>query len=431
MATFYNPGITTSNLVFALDPANTKSYNYLENRIPRSQELNTGWTNNGVALTNDNTIAPDGTLTAELVLDTTTSNRHTIWRTGTIPYYSMPVTASVYAKDGPGTRYLTLYAANGGYQQANRFGTGFDLVNGQVANSVGRTAGSSQAISASILNVGNGWYRCSITGIIGPADVTGPDSVALCIGLDNNFENAAIVDPGYAGDGASGLYIWGAQLNIGTVAQPYVVTEASAITPATSMSSLVSTETTSTFTGGMYFDYANSGGIYFDGVSDKLTFTTLNTSTGNQSYEVWCSVSLPATNDGYGYILHNNSANNTLGGSSFAIGIKPTNAYFGAFNGAWGTMDTGVLASQSNVVQIVITWDGTTQKLYLNGSLKDSQALSGTLQNFSTTTSIGDYAVSTMRPVQGKIYSVKAYSKALTDTEVANNFDALRGRYGI
>jgi hypothetical protein len=36
-----------------------------------------------------------------------------------------------------------------------------------------------------------------------------------------------------------------------------------------------------------------------------------------------------------------------------------------------------------------------------------------------------------MRPVQGKIYSVKAYSKALTDTEVANNFDALRGRYGI
>lgn len=431
MATSYNPSVVTDSLAFYLDPANLKSYNYLENRIARSQELNTGWTNNGVAITADNSIAPDGTSTAELVLDTTTSNRHTIWRTGSVPYYSMPVTLSVYAKDGPGTRYLTMYAANGGYQQANRFGTGFDLSAGTVAGSTPLSSGVAQGSSSKIENIGNGWYRCSITGIIDPSDTTGTDSVALCLGLDNLYENTNLVNPSYVGDAASGLYLWGAQLNLGTVAQPYVVTGASEITPGTSMSNLTSTATTSTFTGGMYFDYANLGGIFFNGVSDKLTFTTPTNNSQNQSYEVWCSVSLPAGNDGYGYILHNNNANNTIGSSAFAIGIKPTNTYFGAFNGAWATMDSGVTASQSTVVQIVITWDGATQKLYMNGQLVDSQALTGTLQNLSTTTSIGNYAASDFRPVQGKIYAVRSYTKALNDFEVAQNFGSLRGRYGI
>lgn len=175
-----------------------------------------------------------------------------------------------------------------------------------------------------------------------------------------------------------------------------------------------------------------NGGYYnFDGVDDKITFTTPTNNSQSQSYEVWCSVSLPAGNDGYGYILHNNSADFSLGASAFAIGIKPTNTYFGAFNGAFSTMDSGVTASQSTVVQIVITWDGATQKLYMNGQLVDSQALTGTLQNLSTTTSIGNYAASNSRPVQGKIYAVRSYTKALSDSEVAQNFVSLRGRYGL
>ena len=67
----------------------------------------------------------------------------------------------------------------------------------------------------------------------------------------------------------------------------------------------------------------------------------------------------------------------------------------------------------------------------MNGQLVDSQALTGTIQNLSTTTSIGNYAASNYRPVQGKIYAVRSYKKALSDLEVAQNFSSLRGRYGL
>jgi hypothetical protein len=94
-------------------------------------------------------------------------------------------------------------------------------------------------------------------------------------------------------------------------------------------------------------------------------------------------------------------------------------------------MDTGTIVSTSNIVQIILSWDGSTQRLYVNGVLKDFEELSVTPQNFSTTTSFGDDKSTTYRMIQGNIYSIKVYSRALTASEVSQNFNALRGRYGI
>ena len=176
----------------------------------------------------------------------------------------------------------------------------------------------------------------------------------------------------------------------------------------------------------------NGGGITFNGTDERGTFTTPITSTSNQTYEVWTNaIASPSATGKYAYILHNNSADITVGNSYLHIGIEPTQQYVAALNGQYLVIDSGVTASNSNIVQIVLTWDGATQKMYINGDLKDSEALTGTPQNFSTTTSFGDYRNSTYRMIQGNIYAIKIYNKALSASEIQQNFNALRGRFGI
>jgi hypothetical protein len=186
-----------------------------------------------------------------------------------------------------------------------------------------------------------------------------------------------------------------------------------------------------TLLNGPIFVKDNGGSLVFDGVNDKGTFTSPITSSSPQTYEVWTNAIASSNSDGYAYILHNNNISNATGSSYLTIGIKPTQQYYAALNGAFSTMNSGVTASNSNIVQITLTWDGSTQRMYVNGDLKDFEALSTTPQNFSTITSFGDWRNATFRMIQGNIYSIKIYNKALTPQEIQQNFNATRGRFGV
>lgn len=179
------------------------------------------------------------------------------------------------------------------------------------------------------------------------------------------------------------------------------------------------------------FNSSNGGSIVFDGVNQKGTFNTPISSSSNQTYEIWTNAIASASTDGYAYILHNNAVDTSTGNSYLTIGIKPTQEYYAAFNGAYATMSSGVTANNSNIVNIVLSWDGLTQRFYINGELKDSESLGATPLNFSNITSFGDDKSTTTRMIQGKIYLIKVYSKALSDVEIKQNFNALRGRYGV
>jgi hypothetical protein len=86
----------------------------------------------------------------------------------------------------------------------------FDIQNGVVG--AGGTTAVGAPASYSITSVGNGWYRCSIT-------VTGTAAT-------NNFRVYIVTNDGsgnasYAGDGVSGMLIWGAQLEAAASATDY------------------------------------------------------------------------------------------------------------------------------------------------------------------------------------------------------------------
>ena len=80
---------------------------------------------------------------------------------------------------------------------------------------------------------------------------------------------------------------------------------------------------------------------------------------------------------------------------------------------------------------VVLTKSGTTYKGYSQGIYKDQFA---SYQDVSTTTGFVDIGrVSWWGPSywEGNIAEVKVYNSALTASEIQQNFNALRGRYGI
>ena len=156
---------------------------------------NASWTKANATVTANAVSAPDGTVTADKMIADATTNVHYLRQIISSGTY----TFSVYAK---AAEYSNLVMLGVG---ANH-GASFNLANGTVTGVYG-------SATASIVSVGNGWYRC-ITSI----NVAGTDYYC--------YVDSAVA---YPGDGTSGIYIWGAQLSVGPYPLDYTPTTSAAV----------------------------------------------------------------------------------------------------------------------------------------------------------------------------------------------------------
>ena len=178
-----------------------------ENLVPYSQEFDNGyWVKSSATVTANTTTAPDGTTTAETLLAATNSATHYFYKASTLT--ALPYTFSIYAKDN-GQQYLQIAVYQGAFLFCN-----FDVQNG--------IAGTPSSGTANIQDVGNGWYRCSLT-------VTGA-SIGGFVYVISSDSLTAGFQPTFAGDGTSGLFIWGAQLEQRSAVSSYTPTTTQPIT---------------------------------------------------------------------------------------------------------------------------------------------------------------------------------------------------------
>lgn len=121
---------------------------------------------------------------------------------------------------------------------------------------------------------------------------------------------------------------------------------------------------------------------------------------------------------------------------NFTIGTNnaPTNYNIavGFFDGAWRST-TGVAYAQNTWIHIIGTYDGSVVRQFTNGTQVDSL-------NYVGTPSSGgeirinrrwDDIVSSGNLFDTNIAMVRIYNRTLTASEISQNFNALRGRFGI
>jgi hypothetical protein len=184
------------------------------NIIPYSQDFTSGagWGAAASTITSNTTLAPDGTTTASSWILNSGSSEHYISRSTTL-VDGRRYTYSIYAKPA-GKNWIILNHNN--YTGATY--TYFNISTG----SIGTTG---PGVTPSIVNAGNGWYRCAVT-ITHSTALYGSTGPQLYMANDTGTASS------FTGDGVSGVYIWGAQMetNFGTTS--YIPTSGSTVTRA-------------------------------------------------------------------------------------------------------------------------------------------------------------------------------------------------------
>jgi hypothetical protein len=179
--------------------------------IPRTNLLlqsqtfdNASWGKTNLTVTSNAVTAPDGTTTADKIIANTTNGTHIVNQFIAVGI-STSHTVSLYAKKG---EYSAL--------RINFISSGNTFISVNLDTGVIVSFGGTIYLSSSIENVGDGWYRVTMTFL--------PPVATNSL---NFFIENPVGTPTFAGDNTSGIYIWGAQLQLGNVVTEYIPTVAS------------------------------------------------------------------------------------------------------------------------------------------------------------------------------------------------------------
>lgn len=176
----------------------------VKNLVGFSEDFaNAAWTKSNVTISANVETAPNGTLTADKLVENTVNTSHFITvASAPTTTASSPKAISIYVKGAERTFCrLRLYDNIGLIKSA-----AFNLSTGVITFENGTG-------TATITFIGSGWYRIFVTGTT--AATATSVNADLYLRSDINTES-------YTGDGTSGIYIWGAQLSDSASLDTYV-----------------------------------------------------------------------------------------------------------------------------------------------------------------------------------------------------------------
>jgi hypothetical protein len=177
---------------------------------------------------------------------------------------------------------------------------------------------------------------------------------------------------------------------------------------------------TSALTNGPTYLSSNLGAFVLDGSNDYILVNSQANILSKTAY----------TKIAFIYISNFSTVNNIISGGfsgQHAFWMFGTDKLNAGHNGSWNTVVGATSISLNTWYFAAVTYsDSTGWKLYLNGR-EDGTSASTTTFTGNQEISIGSY--STANNFTGRIASVQVYNRALTATEIFQNYHATKGRY--
>ena len=305
--------------------------------------------------------SPEGLQNAALYVENTATASHGAIKSGIFPTAGATTyTLSVFAKAKE--RHLlrlNLYADG-----TSNLTDNFDLINGTVSDA-----------NSTIEDFGNGWFRCSTTKTV--TNSGGYNFAAVYMGKATNTYY-------YEGDGTSGLYLFGFQVEQQNHATSYIPTSGSTVTRNREVCN----------NAGQLGVFNSKEGVLYAEIartSDNANYELMAISDGNPNYQNLVALGFDANNNEIWYRAK-------LGNTDLII------------------VSAGApIAPQNEFIKIAVKYKSGDSKVYLNGVLIDSTTTTASTSVEFTTF---DFNFVNIYPFYGKIREIKAFRRALTDTEL-------------
>ena len=310
------------------------------NLLQYSSSLNGGpWANtfgSNVSLIANAIIAPDGLLTASKLVEGNTNNsQHWIY------VLAHPAgtgwSGTFYAKAAERSK-ISLDMGFGG-QNVKAL---FDLAN-VTATYTGLSTNAS-ATTQSITPYLNGWYKCELKTSV---NISG-SGVYYTLLITNSSNNTT-----YLGDGTSGIYAWGAQLEQASFPTSYIPTVASTVTRAADVASMTGTNFSSWYNQSEGTMFVNAR--YFGAGSPEEYFFQVDDNSSSNFIKISkFGVTTYATVDVASAHTFETTLASIAQGSTFKAGLAyKTNSFAATLNGASpSTSTSGAVPSSLSRLRI-------------------------------------------------------------------------------
>jgi len=176
---------------------------------------------------------------------------------------------------------------------------------------------------------------------------------------------------------------------------------------------------------GTTFTTSNSGSINFDGVDNSAAFALNPSVTNKITISLWIK---PSNNTGISWILGREGAYRMLYTSTLFIWDCST------VNNSWYTSGTNLVSSPMSVYDkwrhIVGTYDGSNLRLYIDGILHVTGAnISGNIATVGMNLGLMKSFVAGLTSGKGSIGQIQFYNRALSATEILQNYNSTKQRY--
>jgi hypothetical protein len=193
-----------------LEPQRTNLVTYSE------QFDNAAWTKQGITITPNATESPDGYINADKIVGSASAGNKITYQVYSITYGQAVAVSAFFKK----SEYKLAFLRLGGQTQGPY--VIYNLDTQQLVSTSGAT-------STKIESYGNGWFRVSLTMASASSTTAAPNVSFL---PDTGYTLNTVNVPAYTGNGTSGGFAWGVQLEANGASYPtsYIPTTSAAVT---------------------------------------------------------------------------------------------------------------------------------------------------------------------------------------------------------